>query len=118
MMKFIVDTQLSPRLAKHLSSKGYDAVHTTFYQDGHILGDNEIVVIAKEAGRTVISKDSDFLDNYFLRGAPPKVLLIEFGNIGNRELVTLFDQHLDDVLASFNEGSSLVVFRKTEVIGY
>ncbi len=117
-MKFLVDTQLPPRLAKHLASKGYDAVHTTFYPNGHLLGDDEIVVIAQKEARTVISKDSDFLDHYFLKGAPPKVLLIEFGNISNRDLLALFDQYLDEVLDFFADGSNLVVFRKTEVVGY
>lgn len=117
-MKFLIDTQLPPRLAKHLSSKGYDAIHTIFFPDGHLLDDEEIIVIAKKEDRTVISKDSDFLDNYFLKGAPPKVLLIEFGNISNRDLLSLFDQYFEEVLESFNDGSTLVVFRKTEVIGY
>jgi len=58
------------------------------------------------------------LDNYFLKGAPPKVLLVEFGNISNRDLLALFDQHLNEVLDFFDDGSTLVVFRKTEVIGY
>ncbi len=117
-MKFLVDTQLPPRLARLLASKGYDAVHTTSYPDGHLLGDDEIVVIAKNEARTVISKDSDFLDNYFLKGAPPRVLLIEFGNISNLDLLALFDQHLHEVLVFFDDGSNLVVFRKTEVIAY
>lgn len=45
-MKFIVDTQLPPKLAYYLTEKGYDSVHTTFFPDGHLLDDSEIVVIA------------------------------------------------------------------------
>ena len=46
------------------------------------------------------------------------MLLIEFGNISNRDLLALFDQYLDEVLDFFADGSNLVVFRKTEVVGY
>lgn len=117
-MKFLIDTQLPPKLARFLSSKGYNSVHTTLFPDGHLLGDDEIIEIAKQEERIVISKDSDFLDNYFLKGAPPKVLLIEFGNIGNKDLIYLFEQYLDVLIESFNDESTLVVFRKTEIIGY
>lgn len=65
-MKFIVDTQLPPRLAIYLQSKGYDCIHTTDFPDGHLLQDAEIIVIAVEEDRTIISKDADFSDYYYL----------------------------------------------------
>ena len=46
-MKFLIDTQLPPKLAKYLSSKGYDAIHTTFFPNGHLLGDDEIIIAKK-----------------------------------------------------------------------
>ena len=92
-MKFIVDTQLPPRLATYLTEQGYDCVHTTDFEDGHLLEDDEIILIATEQDRTVITKDSDFSEYFLLRGAPPTVLLIEFGNIGNAQLIALFDQY-------------------------
>ena len=59
-MKFIVDTQLPPKLASYLTQKGHDSIHTTFYPEGHLLNDKEIVKFAKKENRTVISKDSIF----------------------------------------------------------
>jgi len=46
-MKFLVDTQLPPRLAKFLSSKGFDANHTSRYPEGYFLDDEAIRRIAK-----------------------------------------------------------------------
>jgi predicted nuclease of predicted toxin-antitoxin system len=46
-MKFIVDTQLPPRLANFLTSRGHEAVHTTFFPEGHLLGDQQIVLKAE-----------------------------------------------------------------------
>ena len=117
-MKFIIDTQLPPRLSHYLQTKGYDAIHTTDFEKGHLLGDDKIVLIAKKEERTVITKDSDFLDNYVLKGAPPKILLIEFGNIGNNDLIDMFKLFFDKVLDVFNEGNNLVLFRRNEIIGY
>jgi predicted nuclease of predicted toxin-antitoxin system len=62
MVRFLVDTQLPPLLAAYLMSKGYDALHTTFFENGHLLKDAEISIIAKNENRIIITKDSDFLD--------------------------------------------------------
>jgi hypothetical protein len=43
MLRFIVDTQLPPLLATYLKSKGNDAIHTTYFKDGHLLQDSEIL---------------------------------------------------------------------------
>ncbi len=117
-MKFIVDTQLPPRLASYLSEKGNDCIHTTFFPDGHLLGDNQIITIATDEDRIIITKDADFTEYFILKGAPPKVLLIEFGNIGNKELIRLFDLYFGEVLDAFQQGSDLVIFGREEVISY
>ncbi|MEM6804138.1 MAG: DUF5615 family PIN-like protein [Bacteroidota bacterium] len=117
-MKFIVDTQLPPKLATYISELGNDCIHTTHFPDGHLLGDNQIIEIAKTQNRIVISKDSDFTEYFMLKGAPPQVLLIEFGNIGNKELLGLFESFFSEVKEAFQQGSDLVIFRKDEVISY
>lgn len=53
-----------------------------------------------------------------IKGAPPKTLLLEFGNISNKDLIELFNLYFEEVIEVFKQGSNLVVFRKTEVIGY
>jgi predicted nuclease of predicted toxin-antitoxin system len=42
----MVDTQLPPRLVTYLTGKGYDSIHTTYFEEGHLLGDEEIILIA------------------------------------------------------------------------
>lgn len=81
MLRFIVDTQLPPLLSHYFVSKGQDSIHTTFFKDGHLLQDAEISEIAKRENRIIVTKDSDFLERYVLHGAPPKVLLLQFGAI-------------------------------------
>ena len=46
MLKFIIDTQLPPKLAKYLRDKDLPTVHTTYYPNGYLLDDRAIVEIA------------------------------------------------------------------------
>ena len=114
-MKFIVDTQLPFKLSKFIRGKGYDCIHTTDTLRGHLLDDDEIVHIAIEAGRTVISKDSDFRDNYNSKGAPPKVLYLTFGNISNKELILYFESHFQFITELFDEGIGFIEFNRKGV---
>lgn len=114
-MKFIVDTQLPPKLATFLRTKGHDCIHTTFFPEGHLLQDEEIVVIAIEQRRTVITKDSDFSDHYFLKGAPPKVLLLKFGNISNADLLAYFETYLSVIVEAFEQDNNFILFDRKGV---
>ncbi len=118
-MKFIVDTQLPPRLAKSLIDKGFDAIHTSSFPDGHLLDDESIRQIAISDDRIIISKDSDFFDSFFVKGAPPRVLLLRFGNISNRNLITLFEVQLPIIEQLFDkDGASLVEFFTDKLVQF
>ncbi len=108
-MKFIVDTQLPPRLAKSLVDKGFDAIHTTYFTDGHLLDDESIRQIAISKDRIIISKDSDFFDSFLIRGAPPRVLLLRFGNITNKNLIALFEAQLPLIEQLFDKDETTLV---------
>ncbi|MCX6270078.1 MAG: DUF5615 family PIN-like protein [Bacteroidetes bacterium] len=118
MLKFIIDTQLPPSLATYLKVKGFDSIHTTYFPDGQFLKDNEIIHIAKNEDRVIVTKDSDFLDHFLLRGAPPCVLLLETGNIRNKHLIDLFEKQLDRINNLFNEGNKLVIIQKNNLFAY
>lgn len=70
LLKFIVDTQLPPVLATYLRRKGLDATHTTHYPEAQFLSDSQIRKIAVEEDRIVITKDDDFADYFWAKGAP------------------------------------------------
>jgi len=118
VIKFIVDTQLPPRLAKFLQEKGFDAIHTTFFPEGHLLKDLEIVKIAIDENRIIISKDNDFLDNFLLKGTPPRVLLLQFGNLPNGELLELFDINLSNLVHFLKRGADFLFFSRDQIIEY
>ena len=118
MLKFIVDTQLPPSLSGYLSSKNCDSRHTTYYPDGHLLKDKEIVQIAIEENRIVVTKDSDFFDHYLLKGAPPRVLLLEVGNISNKVLIGLFEANWSKLADMLDKEAELVLFSSDRIAEY
>ena len=118
MIKFLVDTQLPPILSNYLFSKGHDSIHTTFFKDGHLLQDREISSIAKNENRIIITKDNDFFEQYAIYGSPPRVLLLQFGNISNRDLLDFFNRELEKLATLFLEGSNLVIFNRQQIISY
>jgi predicted nuclease of predicted toxin-antitoxin system len=118
VLKFIVDTQLPHQLAVYLRKNKFDAVHTTDTYQGHLLQDSQIVDLAITQDRIIISKDSDFFDNYILNGVPPKVLILQFGNIRNKDLIEIFDHNLENIIQLFDENAGLVIFNRNQLIAY
>ena len=118
MIRFIIDTQLPPKLAKYLREENFDAKHTTDYPNGHLLKDPEIIQIAIEEGRIIITKDQDFFDNYLLKGAPPKVLLLQFGNIGNPSLINFFVANQTRLISLLEDGAEMILFSKDQIVEY
>lgn len=93
-MKFLVDAQLPRRLARELAAFGHDAVHTLDLSAGNQTQDKDIVAMAIQENRVVITKDNDFVISFLLQGAPPKLLLISTGNISNDQLSKLLAANL------------------------
>lgn len=97
-MKFLVDAQLPRRLALWLAAEGHDVLHTLDLPDANRSTDRELILKADADGRTVITKDSDFVDSYQLRGQPARLLLVSTGNISNDELLRLWHRHLQTII--------------------
>lgn len=106
-MKFLIDAQLPARLARQLIDSGHDAIHTLDLPEQNRTADAEISRMADIEDRVLVSKDRDFRNSHLLRGTPGRLLVVSTGNITNRDLLALFDEHLDAVVAAF-EGAKLV----------
>ena len=114
-MKFLVDAQLPRGFAHRLIGSGHDAIHTLELPAGNQTTDSEIIRIAAEEDRIVVSKDADFLQSFHLFGQPSRLLLISTGNITNAELEALLRRNIQGIAASFLLGN-LVELTKTDLI--
>jgi len=117
-LRFIVDTQLPPVLASFLRRKGFDAIHTTHFENGHLLADKTIREIAIEENRIVVTKDNDFSELYYKFGSPPRLLYLTLGNIRNNDLIDWLDQQLPAIALLFSENASMVIASRSYLISY
>jgi predicted nuclease of predicted toxin-antitoxin system len=94
--RLLFDENLSPRLAKALADCFPDSTHVD--QVG-LQGrpDEEIWALAGSHGYMLVSKDNDFRQLSFLRGAPPKVVWLRVGNSPTREMEKLLRDHRADL---------------------
>jgi predicted nuclease of predicted toxin-antitoxin system len=92
-VKSLIDAQLPARFARWLIHQHHDALHTSELPEGNRTPDGEIVTLAVRESRILISKDSDFVQTFYLTGQP-SLLRLSTGNIRNSELESLFDRNL------------------------
>jgi predicted nuclease of predicted toxin-antitoxin system len=100
-MKFLVDAQLPRRMAVWLQTPGCDALHTLDLPGGNRTPDKEVIQLADQEQRVVVSKDADFVNAHLLHARPAKLLLISTGNISNRELEQLVIPLIPDLIREF-----------------
>lgn len=83
-----IDTNISPIIAKWMAERTGLVVKSSYSLSLHSLTDNEIYEKAKKnLGQVIlISKDADFPELINRLGAPPKLINIRIGNMGNRQL--------------------------------
>ena len=99
-MRLLLDQNVSARLLGPLSA--------LFPGSGHVrlLGlaeaaDKAIWEYAATHGFTIVSKDSDFRQMSFARGAPPKVIWIRLGNCTTEALATVLTDGFE-VISDFD----------------
>jgi predicted nuclease of predicted toxin-antitoxin system len=108
-MKFIIDAQLPAALSKFLVNKGFNVIHTDELPNKELTTDKEICNISLKEDRIVVTKDSDFLDSYYIKAIPKKLLLVSTGNIKNKDLLSLFDSNMEKIIELFNNHSFIEI---------
>ncbi len=106
-MRFLVDAQLPPALARWLTAQGHDAEHV-----GDIgmqaAPDAEIWEHALASSVTIVTKDEDFAQRKMLSSRAPAVVWIRLPNTRRRDLLTWFATILPDIVAALERGETLI----------
>ena len=94
--RLLFDENLSPRLVKLLAESFPDSLHI---DDVGLHGcpDGDVWNYSRDHGLVLISKDNDFRQLSFLRGAPPKVVWLRIGNAPTNAVVDLLRSRKADV---------------------
>ena len=114
-MRFLVDQNLSPRVAQGLEEAGHDALHVRDVGLARA-SDTEVLRLADEEGRVVVSADTDFASLLAQSGAarPSIVLIRRTGARTSTRLTALLLANLPHV-ASDLEAGAVVVFDAARV---
>ncbi|HZQ99021.1 MAG TPA: DUF5615 family PIN-like protein [Chloroflexota bacterium] len=106
-MRFLVDAQLPPALARWLAERGHVAEHVSDVglqaADDRILWDHAVSV-----GAVIITKDEDFALRRTLSAAGPAIVWVRRGNTRRRELLAWFEPLLPLVVDLLARGEPLV----------
>jgi predicted nuclease of predicted toxin-antitoxin system len=105
-LRFLVDAQLPPALARQLESRGHVAEHVAD------LGlerarDPQVRAKAAESGAVVVTKDEDFAVHQLLHSGP-SIVWVRIGNTRRAELLRRFDAELPKIIAALERGERLV----------
>jgi predicted nuclease of predicted toxin-antitoxin system len=97
-VKLLLDNNLSQRLVGLLARDFPGSVHVSSVGLGSA-SDQEVWNFASAEGFTIVSKDADFHQMSFLRGAPPKVVWIRQGNCTTADIANLLRRHAAAIVA-------------------
>lgn len=106
-MRFLVDAQLPPALARYLAAGGHEAEHVV---DIGLSGakDQAIWEYAARVGAVIVSKDEDFAQRTFFGKGGPPVVWIRLSNTRKRELLLWFEPMLPWITEALERGERLV----------
>ena len=106
-MRFLVDAQHPPALARTLRGLGHEATHVV---DGNLeIGEDEpIWRQAQREDAVIVSKDEDFALRVMLGRPGPSVVWVRIGNCSNRALLDWFVPQVDDIVHRIAQGERLI----------
>ncbi len=106
-MRFLVDAQLPPALARWLVGQGHEATHV--FDFGLAAADDRIIwQRAADTGAVIVTKDEDFALRRTLEETGPAVVWLRLGNTRKNALLRWLEPLLPDVLAALERGEALV----------
>jgi predicted nuclease of predicted toxin-antitoxin system len=106
-MRFLVDAQLPPALARFLVERGHEAEHVL---DVGLLqsDDSAIWDYALRSSAVIVTKDEDFATRITLDEQGPPIVWVRIGNTTRRELLGRLEPLLPSISAALTAGEKLV----------
>ena len=111
-MRFLVDAQLPPALARWFDVQGLSAtpVRELGLRDSD---DGSIMNHAVSGEWTVVTKDEDFVARSLQHPSPPRIVWLRIGNCTNKVLLRWLDPLLPEILRQLESGQKLLEVRKS-----
>ena len=109
-MKFLVDHQLPPALARFIATQGHQAEHV---RDLGLMEADDTVIWrhAVARGVVIVSKDEDFTYLAGLPGGTGKLVWVRLGNCRKGVLLEAFRVQLPRIVSELETGIQIVELR-------
>ena len=106
-MRFLVDAQLPPALARGISSQGHVGEHVLDQSMGRT-SDRGIWEYALACGAVIITKDQDFASRRASETDGPPIVWLRCGNTRRGELLAWFERSFSAIVAGLERGETLI----------
>ena len=105
-MRFVIDAQLPPALARRIGALGHQAEHVA---DCGLAAapDDAIRNYAASLGAVIVTKDEDFAIRRLLHSGPA-IVWLRFGNTRRNALLTRVEAELPAIVLALERGETLV----------
>jgi predicted nuclease of predicted toxin-antitoxin system len=110
-MRFLVDAQLPPALAKWIADKGHSA-SAVRDQGLRNSDDGSIANFAEKNDWIVVTKDEDIVDRTLGHKDGPRVVWLRIGNSTNRVLFAWLEPLWPEVIRRLQEGQHVIEVRR------
>ncbi len=109
-MRWIVDAQLPPALAKLLCDHGHQVEHV---QDAGLrnASDNSIWDYALKRGAVIATKDEDFPSRALVARQAPLIVWLRIGNCSRKALLSWFEPLLPGIEKRLTAGDTIIEIR-------
>jgi predicted nuclease of predicted toxin-antitoxin system len=113
-MRFLVDAQLPPALARWIGERGFSAtpVRDLGLRDSD---DGSIEQVAATGDWIVITKDDDFVERCLNSKSALRVIWLRIGNCTNKVLFDWFDPLWPEIVRKLEAGEIIVEVRRAKL---
>jgi predicted nuclease of predicted toxin-antitoxin system len=107
---------LNCRVVLLINSVLQDMMLSIDLPNGNRTSDADIIGIADQEGRIVVTKDDDFVNSFLVRHQPQKLLLISTANIRNAELDALLSANFATIESLFADHDFIEINRTALIV--
>jgi predicted nuclease of predicted toxin-antitoxin system len=106
-VRFLVDAQLPPALARFLAAAGHQAEHVSDV-GLEMSSDREIWLRATALGSVIVTKDEDFVTLRAFQSSGPAIVWVRIGNTTRDTLIKVMSSALPAIIAALQRGETVV----------
>jgi predicted nuclease of predicted toxin-antitoxin system len=106
-MRYLIDAQLPPALARFLTANGEDAVHVLDVKMMEA-SDSEIWDLTMQEEMVIITKDEDFQVRASVTQHHPIIIWVRIGNCSKKTLLDFFEKRWREMNAELDNGATLI----------